>query len=514
MCFRKNNKHTTGTILKFLLILLIVISCSGKEIDTALNDSSNQVVLETGEASNSGDIQSELQTANTFQAKSNRPPDPEPESGKTVIIRFITSGWLKDKDSNSRYHPAMAFDGKKKTSWVEGEGLSGEGSFFGIELEESVTIDEIAVLPGYGTAAYFSKNNRVQKAELEFDGYKITREFKDKMEMQRIRLEKPVTFTRFRFTVNSVYDHKAKWDDTCVAEIVFYENGSPVPLWYNHVAVEYDEVDSLMTMETKQEYPMGDPASRRFIHVYNDNNKIIKLVEMYRRPFKTEYNQIFYTDYTYNKDMLLEKEKHIDSETGDLCWEIRYYYSNNILKKKENVRSNARYISTYDEYGNMTLRVNFKILPDNTEKKYSERKLVYEYNNAGLVSEMKDYVQGELYYINTYEYDRKSRVIKAIEKNVGLNEEKTIEYEYGSDNRILKETTNQTNMLGTEIKIYEYNESGFLKSITTKFINDGRNDARITEKEDYTISSDGYILEIKDKDGKVQETRQYKNIIK
>jgi hypothetical protein len=132
--------------------------------------------------------------------------------------------YLADNEFPDRYHPARAFDGVPETGWSEGAA----GSGVAITFTKPVTVDRIAVMPGWFDARFFRMNNRVRSMAIQADTFKTTASFADSMTAQNVSFaglgKSPFTFTTITFMITEVY-RGTDWDDTPIAEIAFFMNG-------------------------------------------------------------------------------------------------------------------------------------------------------------------------------------------------------------------------------------------------------------------------------------------------
>ena len=156
---------------------------------------------------------------------------------KPGVVAAATS-FLPDAKDAARYAPEAAFDEKIETSWVEGNPGDGVGEKIG--FAKFATVKMVKILPGYGTAAHFSRNNRVKRATLSVyeikeevmtqDGLvyafgrlakKMDLNFRDEMSMQELPVGVTARSAKGYLCVLEIKDvfRGSACRDTCIAEI-------------------------------------------------------------------------------------------------------------------------------------------------------------------------------------------------------------------------------------------------------------------------------------------------------
>lgn len=163
-------------------------------------------------------------------------PAQQTDDGSTLIevSSVIADSFIIESDANyGRYHPVRAFDGDPCTAWNEGAQGPGIGQKIAISFWPAITVDSIAVMPGYFDPQWFMANNRIKKAALTFMVWeKNTRKvvfttvvkFEDGMISRTVDPGSMITFDTFKLEILEVYKGDL-YDDTCISEIVFYLNG-------------------------------------------------------------------------------------------------------------------------------------------------------------------------------------------------------------------------------------------------------------------------------------------------
>lgn len=134
------------------------------------------------------------------------------------------SSFLPDTKAAGRYSPAKALDGDPGTAWVEGVSDSGVFESLHVEFSLPITFDAIEVMPGYFDERYWEANNRVRTLSFSTESLRSGMRFDDEMTAQRTSLSDSVTVTSIEFLIDSIYQG-SKWNDTCIAEIVFLWSG-------------------------------------------------------------------------------------------------------------------------------------------------------------------------------------------------------------------------------------------------------------------------------------------------
>ncbi|MCW8966761.1 MAG: discoidin domain-containing protein, partial [Candidatus Pacearchaeota archaeon] len=130
-------------------------------------------------------------------------------------------------DYKNTYTPAKAFDGDLKTGWLEGVKGPGTGEAITLKLNKEITVDEIAVAPGYFDPKWWKSNNRVKSLRVTYGETSQVLNFKDEMTAQNTKLAKEIRFSGITFEIAEVY-LSGKDNDTALSEIEFYYKGEKV----------------------------------------------------------------------------------------------------------------------------------------------------------------------------------------------------------------------------------------------------------------------------------------------
>ncbi|MBS0618733.1 MAG: hypothetical protein JSR44_11130 [Spirochaetes bacterium] len=130
--------------------------------------------------------------------------------------------------ANYSHEAAKAFDGYRASAWGEGAKGDGIGESIAATFDGTVKIKSIGIINGFtDTHATFGNlyplNNRVKKAKLIFDDGEETLVFEDGKESeQTIKLASAHSTKSAKLVILEVYKG-AKWDDTLVSELAFYD---------------------------------------------------------------------------------------------------------------------------------------------------------------------------------------------------------------------------------------------------------------------------------------------------
>lgn len=192
--------------------------------DLNVKDAGGATAMELAEASGFTDIVRLIKAA----VGSGLGDTSKAETVEALLLKISASSVLPPS-SGYRYDPEMAFDGDPKTVWCEGEAGSGTGSIIMVSLDREISVDAIEVMGGFFDSRYFLSNNRVQQLRVETKRIYSNFSLKDVMEAQRFHFDRSTSFNQITFTILSVYRGE-KWDDTCISEIAFYQDGSRIPL--------------------------------------------------------------------------------------------------------------------------------------------------------------------------------------------------------------------------------------------------------------------------------------------
>ena len=164
-------------------------------------------------------------------------PGADWQPSSAAIVGFSASSTLPDSRSAQRssriiYSADKAFDGDPATAWVEGTSGNGHGLSLSIEFDKPINADAVEIMPGYFDESRHAEYNRVEKLTVHIgdQGYEVL-SFTDEMKPQMKTLEGLKTFDRIRFEISETY-RGSQGDDTCIAEIAFYEMGRKVELTF------------------------------------------------------------------------------------------------------------------------------------------------------------------------------------------------------------------------------------------------------------------------------------------
>lgn len=137
-----------------------------------------------------------------------------------VIEASATSEYISTKGNN--FSPANLIDHDSATTWQEGEEDAGIGQQLTFAFANSAIVSAIRLENGKRTGKEaFYENNRMASFRV-FDDNSVLVELPDSEEVQYIVFENPIMQSEVVLVLDSVFGG-TKWNDTCVAEISFYE---------------------------------------------------------------------------------------------------------------------------------------------------------------------------------------------------------------------------------------------------------------------------------------------------
>ncbi len=116
----------------------------------------------------------------------------------------------------------VAVDGLLETSWQEGVDGNGEGQYLEVYLDGEHAIKYLILnLGNWRSSDWFYDNNRPKSLTIQVGEYTTTQEFPDGQIEQCIEFSQPVSASKIRLTINSIYEGR-DWQDTCIAEVRVY----------------------------------------------------------------------------------------------------------------------------------------------------------------------------------------------------------------------------------------------------------------------------------------------------
>lgn len=123
------------------------------------------------------------------------------------------------------YIPYRVVDGSIDTCWQEGVDGFGEEEYVEFYFDEPVILGHFTIQNGKAKSQEdYEKNGRI--CEIEYtDSESRTQTFtlSDVLDPQYFYISTPTEISWVRFTIKSVYDENAAYQDTCLTEISFYE---------------------------------------------------------------------------------------------------------------------------------------------------------------------------------------------------------------------------------------------------------------------------------------------------
>ena len=142
------------------------------------------------------------------------------------VTKYQASSTLADSKIANRYSIDKAYDGDPLTSWVEGKDDAGIGEYIELTFDREVTIDAVRVMPGYFDERYWHRNNLIKTLFFKGGSRNVRINFDDEMTVQTITFA-PVRIKTLRIEIAEIYKGES-WDDTCLAEIVFFSEGKRI----------------------------------------------------------------------------------------------------------------------------------------------------------------------------------------------------------------------------------------------------------------------------------------------
>lgn len=158
------------------------------------------------------------------------------------IKKFLYRNYRHYKPDKYLYHPIKAFDGNEEAKWAEGSKGSGIGDYIGFELNESVLIDKIELIPGTYTKKAYNNFNQIKRCRFIFDNNKeFEFSFEDKMMKHMFALKETVKFQSFKLIIEELYPKNPDKDISAITEITFYYKDNKIePALFKHT--KYFEV--------------------------------------------------------------------------------------------------------------------------------------------------------------------------------------------------------------------------------------------------------------------------------
>lgn len=137
-----------------------------------------------------------------------------------VIEATATSEYISTKGNN--FSPANLIDHDSTTTWQEGEEDAGIGQQLNFVFDEPAIVSAIRLENGKRTSKEaFYENNRIASFRV-FDDNSVLVEISDSEDVQYILFENPIMQEQVELTLESVFGG-TKWNDTCIADIAFFE---------------------------------------------------------------------------------------------------------------------------------------------------------------------------------------------------------------------------------------------------------------------------------------------------
>lgn len=130
------------------------------------------------------------------------------------IISILPSSTLRGV--NIDYRISTLFDKQPDRCWCEGAAGDGTGQYFILTFDKIVTVNKFYIMNGFADTKFYRKKNRVRT--LSINGTNVT--LADRPYVQEIKLKKPVTGSKIKFTITGVYKGERD-EDSCIAELSF-----------------------------------------------------------------------------------------------------------------------------------------------------------------------------------------------------------------------------------------------------------------------------------------------------
>jgi len=396
----------------------------------------------------------------------------------TFEISAIRSSGFLPPDRLNSYSPANLFDGKLDTLWAESSSEEGIGEYVKITLGKPRNIDQIEFYNGYRNPDYYAKNNRVSIIEIDINGeYYLLQSLTDTPDRQVINLPESKYIHEITFIIRGVY-RGSKWNDTCISEIGFLENGKQLTK-----ILSKDNLDC----STTQTYSSA-------VEHYYDLNAIEykRITEEQQNGFLTkriieDRSKSYWQKFVYENGVLsAEEETEADKCPGNQG-EFRYVYKDGRIVQvietrnfEEDGENPILHDYTYSEFGVSQIRTTQKgsviCLETNTygrngslvrkEITYTGRKpivTVFSYAGGKLVrSETTE--EGKSVEVATYQYAG-----DLLLRKVGLTQygnKGSIEYYYNPTGKIMYELSISNNGRPESINSYSYNADGNVIAMT------------------------------------------------
>jgi YD repeat-containing protein len=225
-----------------------------------------------------------------------------------------------------------------------------------------------------------------------------------------------------------------------------YENGK----FIYKIISEYNSIDKLI--KKSQIYPNSTSI---ILYEYDTNNNLIK---------STDEKGVLITAFEYDSKNRLIKESQ--DENSSTSYITNYtYYDNGYLKKQTIVFANLIiWIREYDEKGQIVKRYDANFNGDFFEnipfKITRETETFYKYNPKGYVLSQFTTVDKKLLSSYEYEYDTDNRIIKYTEYDLNKTTTKNYSYLFDDKKRVISRKTDNV----SEEK-YEYNNDDLITKV-------------------------------------------------
>ncbi len=134
------------------------------------------------------------------------------------IISILSSSNLHGVNIN--YRVSNIFDKLPDGCWCEGSSGDGKGQYVILTFDKIVTVNKFFIMNGFADTKFYRKKNRIRTLDINGTVVKLA----DTPYVQEIKLKKPVTGNKIKFTITGVYKGERD-DDACIAELSFQKIG-------------------------------------------------------------------------------------------------------------------------------------------------------------------------------------------------------------------------------------------------------------------------------------------------
>lgn len=154
-----------------------------------------------------------------------QPPMPGNDSSAAEITAkqvVVSASSVRRSDDKNFYFPSLAFDKNPATAWCEGVAGAGAGEWLQFEFNQTMTLRQIKIDPGYfKNRDVWAKNNRVARISVQFsDGSQQEFSLTDSMQTQSFEIGR-INTKSVKITILEVFKGTSDADDTLISEVSF-----------------------------------------------------------------------------------------------------------------------------------------------------------------------------------------------------------------------------------------------------------------------------------------------------